>query len=377
MGLNNKVIGILGGGQLGRMLIQSSINIDVPIHVLDPNPNCPSASIASKYVKGDFNNYDDVLAFGKTVDTVGIEIEHVNTKALFELEKMGKKVYPQPHIIELIKDKGTQKEFYKANQIPTANFINVNEKSNLKEFGFPVVAKTRTGGYDGKGVKVIHAENDFNHPFFDTPFLLEEMVPFTKELSVIVARNSKGDIKVYPIVEQEFNNEANLVELLFSPANISQSITDECKDIAIKIIQKLEMVGVLAVELFLTNTNEILVNEIAPRTHNSGHHTIEVSETSQFEQHLRCLLDVDLGDTNQNQTGVMINLIGDKNHKGNVHYIGLERAFNEKNVYPHIYGKQETKPFRKMGHVTITGNNMEETRKRAIIVKKYIKVIAK
>lgn len=373
MNPNNIKIGILGGGQLGRMIIQETINYDLSIAILDPNEDCSSAQICGKFVRGDFNNYDDVLSFGKELDVVTIEIEHVNTDALYALEKSGVKVYPQPSVIELIKDKGSQKEFYKNNQIPTAKFEFLN-KEELAKKTFPLVAKTKRGGYDGKGVKVVLGVDDLKSDFFDNDFFIEEKVNFVKELSVIVARSASGEVKTYETVEQEFNHEANLVEFLFSPAQISKEVDQKCQEIAKKIIVALDMVGLLAVELFLTENGEVLVNEIAPRPHNSGHHTIEACETSQFEQHMRSILNWPLGNTNQSRVGLMVNLLGEKKSQGPVSYNGFERLIQKKNIFVHLYGKKETKPFRKMGHATIIAKDLASAREEALWVKETLKV---
>ena len=278
-------------------------------------------------------------------------------------------------VIELIKDKGTQKEFYQKNNIPTAPFEFI-DKDKLEHKSFPVVAKTRKGGYDGKGVKIINDLKDLKSDFFKNDFFIEEQIDFVKELSVIVARNESGEVKTYDTVEQEFNHEANLVEFLFSPANISESVNEKCQEIAKKIITSLEMVGLLAVELFLTKEGDVLVNEVAPRPHNSGHHTIEVCETSQFEQHMRSILNWPLGNTNQSSVGLMVNLLGEKNNKGPVSYQGLEQLIKKKNIFVHLYGKKETKPFRKMGHATIISKDLNTAREKANWVKETLKVVS-
>jgi 5-(carboxyamino)imidazole ribonucleotide synthase len=317
------------------------------------------------------------MAFGQDKDLLTVEIENVNTDALRALEKQGVKVYPQPHILELIRDKGLQKQFYLDHQIPTAPFVfwDTNNKGKLP-FEFPIVHKLRTGGYDGKGVQIVKNQQAFEHRF-EAPSIIEACIPFVKELSVIVARNADLQTKCFPLVECEFNPEANLVEFLFSPAAVSTEIEVQAKAIAIDIIEKLDMIGILAVELFLTAEGELLVNEIAPRPHNSGHHTIEIARCSQFEQHLRAILNLPLGDTDLHSAGAMLNLVGEKGQEGPVYYEGLEEILKIPGVHPHLYGKAQTKPFRKMGHITISAGHMTEVRAKAQIVKDTIKVLAK
>ena len=372
-GLN---IGILGGGQLGRMFIQEALNYDINVHILDPNSNAPCATVAHEFVVGDINDFDTVYSFGKDKDVVTIEIEHVNVDALQKLEDEGVKVYPQPKVIRLIQDKGSQKEFYASNGIPTAPFRLIAENESLENHTdyMPFMQKARKGGYDGKGVQAIKSIADFGSAF-TSPSVLESFVDFDKELSVIVARNANGETKTYPIVELEFNPEANLVEFLFAPAAVSESIEKEARIIAEDIINKLDMIGILAVELFLTKTGEILVNEVAPRPHNSGHQTIEANYTSQYEQHLRSIINLPLGSTAAIQPSVMLNLLGEKDHYGKAKYQGLEDVISIEGVFPHFYGKADTKPFRKMGHVTITNSDLNKAKDIAFKVKETLKVI--
>jgi 5-(carboxyamino)imidazole ribonucleotide synthase len=370
-------IGVLGGGQLGRMLIQAANSLDIQLHMLDPDPQAPCTAIAHSFENGSLLDAQTVLNFGQDKDLITVEIENVNTDALKTLVQKGVKVYPQPEVLELIRDKGLQKDFYKNNEIPTAPYI-FWEPNNSSEipFEFPVVHKLRTGGYDGKGVQIIKDEAALKNSF-QAPSIIEACIPFSKELSVIVARNEQGQTKCFPLVECEFNPEANLVEFLFSPAAVSTEIENKAQQIAIDIIEKLDMIGLLAVEFFLTTENTLLVNEIAPRPHNSGHHTIEVCQSSQFEQHLRAILNLPLGSTELIQAGAMLNLIGEKGHEGPVYYAGLEEILALPGVHPHLYAKAQTKPFRKMGHITITGANMQEVRQKAAIVKEKVKVISK
>jgi 5-(carboxyamino)imidazole ribonucleotide synthase len=359
-------LGILGGGQLGRMFIQEAIGLNVCVHVLDPADNAPCAAIANVFVQGDFADYETVLNFGKEVDVITIEIEHVNIEALEELERIGKLVYPRPSALRTIKDKGLQKLFYAAHQIPTAPFVLVENKMEaaLHVSEGPFMQKLRTGGYDGKGVTPFRNEADLEHAF-DAPSVLEEMVHFEKELAVIVARNAFGELRVFPLVEMEFNSEANLVEFIFSPANVSVEVAHEAAEIAKNIVEQLDHVGLLAVELFLTETGQLLVNEVAPRPHNSGHHTIEACYTSQYAQHMRAILNLPLGDTALRSAGVMINLLGEKGFTGTAKYEGLEEVLSTQGAYVHLYGKEETKPFRKMGHITICLPELEQAKQLA------------
>lgn len=368
-------LGVLGGGQLGRMLIQSAMNYDVHVYAMDSSKTAPCARLAYEFTEGDINNFDDVIAFGKDKDVLTVEIEHVNVDALEVLEKQGIQVFPQPRVLRLIQDKGLQKEFYQNNDIPTAPFrliYNKQEIENSIDF-LPAMQKLRKGGYDGKGVFKIGDKKDIANAF-ESPSLLEDLIDFEKELSVIVARNKNGEVKTFPLVECEFNPSLNLVEFLFSPANVSSEIEEKAEKIAIDVIEKLEMVGLLAVELFLTKKGDLLVNEIAPRTHNSGHHTIECNYTSQFEQHLRAITNQHLGDTSIKSPGVMINLLGEDKFKGPAVYEGLEEMMTQKGVYIHLYGKAQTKPFRKMGHVTVTDNSLDEAKNKARRIQQIMKV---
>lgn len=369
-------IGVLGGGQLGRMLIQAANSLDIQLHMLDPDPDAPCAQIAYSFEVGSLTDYQTVMNFGQNKDLLTVEIENVNTEALKALEQQGVKVFPQPHILELIRDKGLQKQFYIDHKIPTAPFVFYQTPQDDLPFEFPVVHKLRTGGYDGKGVQIIQHPSELQSSFQE-PSIIEACIPFEKELSVIVARNQDRQTNCFPLVECEFNSEANLVEFLFSPAAVSPEIEKQAQAIAIDIIEKLDMVGLLAVEFFLTKEGELLVNEIAPRPHNSGHHTIEIARCSQFEQHLRAILNLPLANTELHSAGAMLNLIGEKGHTGSVYYEGLEEILNLPGVHPHLYGKSQTKPFRKMGHVTISAAHMQEVRRLAQIVKETIRVVSK
>jgi 5-(carboxyamino)imidazole ribonucleotide synthase len=367
-------LGILGGGQLGRMFIQEAINYNIHISILDPAQNAPCAQIANDFILGDFNDFDTVLNFGRHMDVVTIEIEHVNVTALFELEKLGVKVFPQPKVIELIQDKGLQKEFYIANGIPTSEYRLINRAVTIDDL--PIVQKLRKGGYDGRGVVVLKNQNDLDLAFKNSPTLLENLVDIEKEISVIVARNEQGEIKTFPTVELEFNPEANLVEFLFSPADVSANVEHMAQKTARIIADKLDIIGLLAVEMFVTRTGEVLVNEIAPRTHNSGHQSIEGNITSQFEQHLRSILKMPLGDTSITLPSVMVNLLGEPNYVGNVIYEGLDELLATPKAYLHLYGKATTKPFRKMGHFTILNNDINVAKKLALKLKQTVCVVA-
>jgi 5-(carboxyamino)imidazole ribonucleotide synthase len=375
--IQRRSIGILGGGQLGRMLMQSALNLNLDVAILDPDKNAPCRHLVKKFTCGSLTDYETVFQFGKDLDLITIEIENVNTEALKALEKEGVKVYPQPHIIEMIQDKGSQKMFYQRNNIASADFFLVEKRDQIKKYAdyFPFFQKLRKGGYDGKGVMKLAAVNQIEKAF-DAPSVLERLVNYEKELSVIVARSASGEVKCFPVVECEFNPEANLVEFLFSPASIKKSVEKEALAIASEVADKLEIVGLLAVELFLTKEGKVLVNEIAPRPHNSGHHTIEGNVTSQFEQMWRAILDLPLGDTSIVKAGVMVNLLGEFGHDGVAIYQGLEDVMKFSGVYVHLYGKKHTKPFRKMGHTTIVDDDIVKARKKAAMVKELLKVVA-
>ncbi len=370
-------IGVLGGGQLGRMLQQKALDFGLDLAFIDPDGNAPCKEVSSRFFKGDFKDFDTVYSFGKGRDIITIEIEHVNVKALEKLQSEGIKVFPQPNIIKTIQDKGLQKIFYKENNIPTSDFYLIQSKDEILNFKdeFPFMQKMRKGGYDGQGVTPMRNESDLEKAF-DSPSILEKMVDFDKELSVIVARNENGEVKSFPCVECEFNPEANLVEFLFSPANISQEIEEKAQEIAKTVIDKLGMVGILAVELFLTKDGKMLVNEVAPRPHNSGHQTIEGNYESQYGQLLRCLLNLPLGDTGIKQPSVMVNLLGEKGYLGNAVYDGIDKVLSLPGVFLHFYGKAQTKPFRKMGHATIVNQTLDEAKRIAKKVKEDLKIIA-
>lgn len=366
----------MGGGQLGRMLIQSGIDLNIDFRVLDPDPKAPCSGIAN-FTVGKLTDYETVLAFGRRCDLITIEIENVNTKALHELQREGKKVFPEPSVIELIQDKRKQKTFYQENKIPTAPFELTENKQDVatKKTMIPMVNKLGKEGYDGRGVQIIKDEKSLSLAF-DAPGLVEKLIDYKKEISVIVARNSEGEIKTFPAVEMMFHPTGNMVEFLFSPAEISHEAALKASKAASEVIQKINMTGLLAVEMFLTQEDEILVNEIAPRPHNSGHQTIEGNETSQYQQHLRAILNLPLGDTSVRIPTAMINLLGEVGHEGKAHYEGIEECMAA-GAHVHLYGKEMTKPLRKMGHVTLTGQNLEELRNRARFIKEKLRVVSK
>lgn len=371
----NLRVGILGGGQLGRMLIQEAINLNVNVRVLDPDPDAPCKNICDEFVTGALTDFDTVYNFGKKADLLTIEIEKVNVDALQKLEEEGVIVYPQPRVIRLIQDKGLQKEFFKQNNIPAAPFQLISSKEQLLEVSmpFPFVQKLRKDGYDGRGVYKLASEADIENAF-TAPSIIEEYVDFEKEIAVIVARNEKGEIKTFPCVEMEFNPDANLVEFLISPAWLPAEVLKQADLLASKIAEDLKITGLLAVEMFLTKDGEILVNELAPRPHNSGHHTIEGNRTSQFAQHLRAIFDLPLGNTEALGNAVMVNLLGEEGYEGLADYEGIEEILKIDGICVHLYGKKFTKPFRKMGHVTIVDQDREKAIEKARFVQRTIKV---
>jgi 5-(carboxyamino)imidazole ribonucleotide synthase len=370
-------IGILGGGQLGLMLLQAAVDWNLDIHVLDPDSEAPCSKIAPHFQQGSLQDYDTVYQFGKDLDVITIEIEKVNVEALEALEKEGKRVYPQPSVIRLIQDKRIQKQFYLDKGLPTADFILTDNKKDVeKHIDFlPAFHKLGRDGYDGRGVQRLSAASDLNLAF-DQPGLLEKAVAFTKELAVIVARNPSGEVTTFPTVEMVFHPELNLVEYLFAPAEISNETDKKAQDVAREAAKAFGIVGVLAVELFLTASGEILINEVAPRPHNSGHHTIRANATSQYEQHWRAILDLPLGSTDAYGPSAMVNLLGEDGYEGIAVYEGMEKLLATEQVYPFLYWKKITKPFRKMGHITIVDRNIETLKEKVDFVKKNIRVIS-
>ena len=374
---NNFKLGLLGGGQLGRMLIQDAVNFNIQIAVLDPDKDAPCKDLATSFTVGNLQDYDTVYNFGKSADMITIEIEHVNTEALQKLEDEGIPVYPQPKILKIVQDKGLQKEFYRKNNIPTADFFLIKNKEQIKDFSahFPFMQKLRKGGYDGRGVCRLSDPQKLENAF-DAPSVLEKLIDFEKEVSVIIARNKSGETKCFPPVELTFNPEANLVEFLFAPAALSPSLAEEAQKLAENIANSLDLVGILAVEMFVTKDGKVLVNEIAPRPHNSGHHTIEANYTSQYEQHLRAIFNLPLGSTKSTSAAVMVNLLGEPHFSGTAVYEGINEALSIEGVKIHLYGKVTTKPFRKMGHVTVLDPDLELAKVKAKKIKEMLKVIS-
>ena len=378
---SNFTLGILGGGQLGKMILTETRKFDITTKVLDSSADAPCRIACNTFVQGALTDFDTVYNFGKDVDVLTIEIENVNVDALKKLQSEGVKVYPSPQTIELIQNKATQKQFYATHNIPTAPLHRFESLANLQkavakeQITLPFVWKSARFGYDGNGVKIVR-QLPYLSLLPEGECIAENLVPFAKELAVIVARNVSGEASTYPVVEMEFHPEANQVEYVLCPARISEEIAQKARAIAVQVAEAFQVVGLLAVELFLTAEGEVLVNEVAPRPHNSGHYSIEAAYTNQFEQHLRAILDLPLGNTDSKVAGVMVNLVGAEGYQGDVIYENIEQILAMQGVTPHIYGKRETRPFRKMGHVTIVNKDIEKARAIAEKVKQTIKVIA-
>lgn len=370
-------LGILGGGQLGRMLLQACPNYDVYNVVLDPDPEAPCRHLASRFVQGSLTDYETVYRFGKEVDLLTIEIENVNVQALYQLEREGLTIYPQPRVIDIIQNKRTQKQFYRDNGIPTPEFILVDGKADIAanlDF-LPAFNKLGRGGYDGGGVRRLDGAADIERAF-DAPGVLEKLVDFDREISVIAARNAQGEIAVFPAVECVFDPRYNLVDYLLAPSQASAAILERAEAIARMVIDRLGLVGILAVEMFVTRDGEVLVNEVAPRPHNSGHQTINANYTSQYEQHLRAILGLPLGSTALKSPSAMVNVLGEEGHSGPARYEGLNELLSISGVNLFLYGKKFTRPKRKMGHVTILDNDLERLMQKVAQVKQTIRVVA-
>jgi 5-(carboxyamino)imidazole ribonucleotide synthase len=374
-------LGVLGGGQLGRMLLAETQKLDIHTSILDSNKKAPCAEICNRFIIGDLLDFDTVYNFGKTVDVLTVEIENVNLDALYKLEVEGLTIYPKPKDLRIIQSKARQKNFYIDHQIPTAAFSHYAYLEELKHsyenniINFPFVWKAARFGYDGTGVKIVRSIEDLESlPHVEC--ITEKLIPFKNELAVIVARNASGEVKTYPVVEMEFHPEANQVEYVICPARIDFKVAEKARELALKVVSDLDFIGLLAVEMFQTVDDKILVNEVAPRPHNSGHYSIEASYTNQFEQHLRSILNLPLGNTESKVAGIMVNLVGEEGFSGAVIYQNIEEILKIEGVTPHIYGKKETRPFRKMGHVTIVNSDINTAREIAQKVKETIRVIS-
>ena len=379
---SNFTLGVLGGGQLGKMLLAETHKFDINTAILDSSKNAPCAEICNRFEIGDLLEFDAVYNFGKTVDLLTIEIENVNIDALEQLEKEGLPIFPKPENLRVIQSKARQKHFYIDHQIPTAPFSHYAYLEEIKHaiendaLDFPFVWKSARFGYDGNGVKIVRSFADLES-LPNVECITEQLIPFKNELAVIVARNKNGETTTYPVVEMEFHPEANQVEYVICPATIGESVAKKAKEVALKVVNELDFIGLLAVEMFQTINDEILVNEVAPRPHNSGHYSIEASFTNQFEQHLRSILNLPLGNTESKVAGIMVNLVGEEGFSGDVYYENIEEVLKIPGVTPHIYGKKETRPFRKMGHVTIVNKDLDKAREIAQKVKETIRVITK
>ncbi len=370
-------VGILGGGQLGRMLLQASANYAVKTFVLENDENCPAAHLCYHFIKGDIRDFETVYEFGKNLDAITIEIEAVNIEALEKLEGEGVKIFPRPSAIRIIKNKITQKEFYKQHQIPSAEFIITQNSNDIKEHlsFLPAVHKIGEGGYDGKGVQMIQIEADI-HKGFNVLSVLEKKIIIQKEIAVIVAMNEKGETAVYPSAEMVFAPELNLLDYQISPARMPEQLIWKAEAIALKLVKALHSAGLFAVELFITKNNDVLVNETAPRVHNSGHHTIEANYCSQFDMLWRIILGYPLGNTAPILPSSIVNILGAEENAGEAKYKGLEEVLKMENVFVHLYGKTETRPGRKMGHVTIISKDVHELASKAHKIKNMLKVVS-
>lgn len=372
-----KRIGILGGGQLGRMLLQAAANYPVETFVMENDANCPSAHLCHHFTKGNISNFDDVYNFGKGLDALTIEIEAVNVEALEKLENEGVRIYPKPAALKIIKNKILQKQFYKENEIPTSAFIITKNKAELNlHTGFlPAAHKLAEGGYDGRGVELLKTKDDLVRGF-DEPAVLEKLVILKKEIAVIIAVNDKGENAIYPSVDMVFDNRLNLLEYQISPADIPDKVLWKVEAIALKVVKDLKSAGIFAVELFVDIDDNVFVNETAPRVHNSGHHTIEANYCSQFDMLWRLMLGYPLGSTEHILPAAIVNLLGETGHTGEAYYEGLKEILEIENVFVHIYGKKETRPGRKMGHITILSKEKQELTHQANRIKQTVKVLA-
>lgn len=377
----NKKIGILGGGQLGKMLTDVARKYDLYTKVLDPAPNAPASFSCKEFVVGDFNDYETVMQFGQDCEVITIEIEGVNTHAMRDLQAAGKKVFPQPELVALIQNKVSQKQFYDQHNLPTAPWQPITGKAMLMDLidkgklPFPFVWKAAKGGYDGRGVIIVREHYELTQ-IPDVESLTEILAPVQTEIALVVARNESGETVFFPPVEMAFHPEANLVEYVFCPTLLPEALIEKAGQIAAELAGKLGIVGVLAVELFVNTDGQLWINECAPRVHNSAHLSIESWATSQFEQHLRAILGFPLGSAEMLRPAVMVNLTGEPGFSGPVIYQGAEDVMHLPEAYIHLYGKSETRPYRKMGHVTLTAPSLDEAKEKANKVKKLLKVIS-
>ncbi|HNR07214.1 MAG TPA: 5-(carboxyamino)imidazole ribonucleotide synthase [Saprospiraceae bacterium] len=373
-------VGILGGGQLGKMLAQAGADWNLNLHVLDPAEDCPAACCA-KQTLGDFRDYETVLKFGADKKIITIEIEDVNTKALEVLSGKGIRIYPGPEALGIIKDKGSQKQFLQSQGIPTSEFSLTSSRQEIEnlvrenKLQTPFVQKLRTSGYDGRGVLMVNSPADLNL-LLEGPSLIEEKIRVQTEIAVLAARNTHGEVATYEPVEMIFHPEANLLLYQESPASISPAAASRAREIAADLIHSMKIIGLLAVEFLIDENDQVLVNEVAPRPHNSGHHTIEGNLTSQYHQHLRCILGLPLGLTQVTGHTVLINLLGEPGFSGPAKYQGIDSCLALPGVYVHLYGKKETRPWRKLGHVNILGKTREDVKEKADWVRNHLKVIS-
>jgi len=371
-------VGILGGGQLGKMLLQAAANYPVETSVMENDEDCPAAHLCHHFVRGDIKNFDDVYNFGKNLNAITIEIESVNEDALEQLEKEGVKIYPKPSALRIIKNKITQKQFYKENQIPTSAFVITQNLADLKskEDFIPAVHKIGIGGYDGRGVQIITTKEDIGKGF-DSPGVLEKLVSIHKEIAVIVAVNDKGESVLFPPVDMVFNQNFNLLDYQISPADLPKETLWKIEAVSLKVAKDLKSPGIFAIEFFIDKNGDVVVNETAPRVHNSGHHTIEANYSSQFDMLWRIILGYPLGNTTHILPAAIVNLLGTEGYNGDAHYEGLNDLLKMENVFVHIYGKKQTKPGRKMGHVTILSRDKIDLIHAAHKVKELIRVVSR
>jgi 5-(carboxyamino)imidazole ribonucleotide synthase len=376
---SSRKLGILGGGQLGKMLLYYTRRWDIYTSVLDPDPDAPARLACNEFTQGSLLDYQTVYEFGKQCDVLTIEIEHVNVEALQQLKSEGVIVHPDPKALDIINDKGLQKMFFKAHHLPTSDFTFYDNKEAILtaidqgDLTYPFVQKSRKGGYDGRGVHIVRQAGDLEG-LIEAPSLVEDLVRVKQEIAIIAARNSEGQVICYDAVSMEFIEGANMLDLLAYPVQLDSLILAKAKQIASTLIELLDICGLLAVEFFINQHDHVFINEVAPRPHNSGHQTIESSETSQYEQHLRGILNLPLGSTRVHIPSVMVNLLGAEGYSGDVIYENMDTCLEHEGIHVHIYGKKKTKPFRKMGHVTVTNNSLEEAKKMAQWVKETILV---